>query len=288
MKKIALLALILSLSLLSSIVFCAPENNSGRIPLQFRASIDSDEITSILNELDNNTLVIFDIDYTLLRSKTSLGTPEWFSHLMYREMAKGKTNEEGYHKWYPIWMKSQQFNEIELMDRKIPKLLEFIKKKKGSYIGLTHRNPVAAEMTEQQFSKLGIKFEKSFPYKVQYASALKIPALYQNGVLYCHDFNEKGVVFLEWFYAIQKQLGKCHFKKIVFIDDAGRNVASMAFAVKALGLQYIGVRYSAADKIKPPLNRKLVEQQAKILRAEYPEEKTQKLLMDSQNRLVKS
>src|SRR5204863_2211323 len=116
------------------------------------------EISAILPYLDKQTLVIFDIDYTLFRSKTNLGAPEWIFHLVKQRKEQGNTKEESLKKFYPAWMRAQKFSEIALMDPKFLAVLSEIKKKALSVMGLTSRQPEAAEVTVWQLNKFGIDF----------------------------------------------------------------------------------------------------------------------------------
>lgn len=234
--------------------------------------------------VDKNTLVVFDIDYTLFRSTTLLGTPEWFFHLVQQEMLKGESIQNSFTKWYPIWIRAQKFNEIVLMDENIPSLLEKIKREAIGYIILTARHPNTESITHTQLRKLNLNVEGSFSINVNYYSSFKYSTLYKNNILFSHDLNKKSLVFAKWIQQLREQHGERHpIKKIIFIDDLEKNVVSMSRVLKDTNVGYVGIHYSAGDAYKARFNPDLAEYQAKILMREYSYEKTRQLLRLSED-----
>ena len=229
------------------------------------------QINEIISEINQNTLVIFDIDYTLLRSTTTLGTPEWFLYLMQQEMNKGTSLYSSFNKWYPIWMKAQCFNEVVLMDQQIPNLCAMISQMSIGYIALTARHPKTVDITNKQLAKVGLDFNNRLLMDIKFSSRLKYPTLYNKNILFSHDLNKKSTVFTEWFAQAAKQYDdKLPIKKIIFIDDMSENVTTMEHAAKKIGLEYAGIHYTAGDVYKAKLDPKLVVYQAEVLTQEYP------------------
>lgn len=229
--------------------------------------------------VNKNTLVVFDIDYTILRATTILGTPEWLYHLVQQEMLTGTNAYNSFAKWYPIWMKAQKFNEVVLMEKNINILLERVKKEAMGYIMLTARHPSTEKITYRQLRKLGINFEDSFSININYHSKFKYSTSYNNNILFSHDLNEKSFVFADWIKQVIEQCDKNHsIKKIIFIDDLEKNVISMLTTVRNIGMEYIGIHYSAGEIYKARFKPNLAERQAEILIQNYPDIKIKKLL----------
>lgn len=224
------------------------------------------DIAAIVPYIDKNTLVAFDIDYTLFRSKTNLGTPEWITHLIKKVKDEGNTREESFKKVYPIWMRAQKFSDITLLDGRLIQALSDIKKKAVACMAVTNRQPESAEVTVWQLNKFGIDFSDSPVAALPFNSPFKYPALFHAGILFTHDFNKKGAVFREWYLqAIPEITKRKSVKRIVYIDDNISHLFSMQKAAIDLGLEFIGFHYTAGNAYKKKFNPSLVETEQKIL-----------------------
>ncbi len=227
---------------------------------------EGEDITGILDFIDKNTLVVFDIDDTLFRAKTAFGSSEWGSRLIKAEMAKGSSFQESVRKIMPLWFKAQKFNVLTLVDERIPKLLTEIRKQSLGCIAFTTRQPSALEITRWQLDKFGISFGKGTVAELKYGPSFRHPTLYQEGVLFTHDFNESAAVFQDWVQQVAEQLGRSkQIKKVVFIDDSFKHIRLMRDAVDALEIAFVGLRYSATDDYKKTYNSDLAAKEKDIL-----------------------
>lgn len=233
---------------------------------------------NIISEINKNTLIAFDLDYTLFRSRTSLGTPEWFLHLLEQEVRKGESKQNSFKKWYPIWIKAQKFNKIVLMDQQIPIWLKKIKENSLGYMALTARHPASKKVTQQQLQKVGLNFNKNLPVDITFNSKFEYPTLFSKGILFTHDLNDKSQVFIDWFKQITMRCTEHLIKKIIFIDDLKANVTSMENAIKKLNLEHVCIHYTAGDIYKINLDPKLVEYQANILAGNHSNKEIKQLL----------
>ena len=59
---------------------------------------ETDRFENILSYVDAHTLVVVDIDNTLIHSKTMLGSAQWYYDLVNQSIQKGYTKEEGLEK----------------------------------------------------------------------------------------------------------------------------------------------------------------------------------------------
>jgi hypothetical protein len=224
------------------------------------------DISALVPMIDKQTLVIFDIDNIIFRTKTLFGSQEWAKQLMNQEMSKGISREICFKKLYPLWMKAQKYTDIVLMDRNILSVLKTVHKKSYGFIGLTSRQPAAAEITEWQLNKFGIDFGQSQFSLFSFVSGFKHPTLFRQGILFSSDHYEKGAVFAMWMEQIRAQINKKNaITKIIVIDHKEKNLESMAKAAESLGLEFVGLRYSAIDTFKKKVNPELIEKEKEIL-----------------------
>lgn len=244
------------------------QNNSNTAALakNYGQFFETRDIASLLPMVDKQTLVIFDIDNIIFRTKTLFGSPEWAKHLIHQEMNKGLSREMCFKKCYPVWMKAQKYADIVLMDKRIVLVLKEVRKKSYGFIGFTSRQPAAAEITEWQLNKFGIDFSLSNFSLFSFISSFKHPTLFRQGILFSNDHYEKGIVFANWMEQIRAQINKKNaITRIIVIDDKEKNLHSMAKAAQSLGLEFIGLRYSAIDTFKKTVNPELIEKEKEIL-----------------------
>jgi len=58
--------------------------------LNYALIIESDKLSAVLDYItEPETLVIFDLDNTLVRPEKELGSDEWFCHLVNKKMLEG-------------------------------------------------------------------------------------------------------------------------------------------------------------------------------------------------------
>lgn len=267
-----------SLATVSSVTRVTPPATSSAslaIAKQYGKYFETKDITSLLPLLDKQTLVIFNIDNTIFRTKTLFGSPEWAMHLIHQEMNKGNSREMSAKKCYPIWMKAQKYADVVLLDKKILTVLKEVQKKTCGFIGLTSRHPSAAEITQWQLNKFGIDFARSRFSLYSFISSYKHPTLFRQGILFSNESNQKGEVFAAWMEQIRTQINQKNMvKKIIVIDDKERNLQSMAKAAEYLGLEFVGLRYSAIEAYPKKINPELVEKEKEILTNNFSDSET--------------
>lgn len=224
------------------------------------------KMTDMLSDVDCHTLVVFDLDYTLYRSTTNLGMPEWIYHLAAKEEQKGISKLEAFQKWYPIWLKAQEVMDLELMDPNIPLMLNNLVENSAGFIGLTARGPESAKVTQQQLQTLGLRLDETEISQIPIFLGFNNSVILENGILFAHEFNDKGEVFFDWFQKIQIGFSEAQkIQKIIFIDDSEKNVVSMEKAVAKLNLKYCGYYYTAANIFKEKFNPVIADKEAHIL-----------------------
>ncbi len=210
---------------------------------------DLNKFEEMSRNLDGRTLVLFDVDYTLLSPKDislkpcGKGFRRKFLHVLdpkRREYLQSILALE---------------SEEELMDCSFPSMIQRMQKDNIHVIGLT-----ALETGEygkidhledwriKQLKKFNIDFSSAFynynpivlseskPYNGHYP-------LFKNGVLFTNR-QPKGKVLV----AFMKRVGWMP-NKILFIDDSMEQLKSVESAAQALGVEFIGFHYIAAAEI---------------------------------------
>lgn len=239
------------------------------------------EIQTFTN-VDESTLVLLDIDNTLLSSAIDYGTVEHFFHLCKVEMEERELSADAAKlASHERWIKSQHLVPTKIIDEKVLTFIKEAKKSKATTIAFTARLPKMADITLQQLDRHGLSFDimSDFRFKKRYQVDLEasmapfnqsthnqeVYALFTSGVVFCHDLNTKGDVFKDFFkafsvYRENKELSKVN--KVIFVDDGAYNFEPMSQAMAGLGLTFYGFHFQYQNDFDP--NRALAQEKMLI------------------------
>jgi hypothetical protein len=200
--------------------------------LAWGMTIESDDPASILPHLTPDTLVVFDVDDTLVRATGHLGSRQWRNHIRSKLRAAGYVDEEVEEHLLRFWLFVRPYCPHALLDETIVSLIAQL----PNTLACTRRHPVEADATEEDLASFNIRFtapNESFPLPCPH------PALYKNGVIYA-GANPKSV-------ALQAYLTLRGTKptSLILLDDQWYNINDLEAA--NLTDNYVGIRYSAID-----------------------------------------
>lgn len=239
-------------------------------------------------KIDSSTLLLLDIDNTLLTPTGDCGTIEHFTHLYKTEMLLKRCSEiEAKIATHKRWMSTHSLIRMRLVDDKVHEFMKGIKKTKALTLGFTARLPSMKEITlyhlqqhHLSFDLLeGLSFNKIyqlfpptlvangqskqnyFPFDNHLRRA---QALFAEGVIFCHDLNEKGMVlndFLKVFRKFCQSKGLPFIKKIIFVDDGAHNFLTMQKTTLNHNLEFYGFHFQFQNSF----NAKRAEQEELFL-----------------------
>lgn len=167
--------------------------------------------------------------------------------------------DEAIRELYPEWVRLQKVCRVKPLEEDSIASLSALQNKDVVIMGLTHRQPSVAESTLRQVSSLGFNFQKTAPSNETFVVPSATPTLYQQGILFVGDYNKKNDIFIPFLELINKKP-----KKVVFIDDKLKNVEELE-QLTNLGIEYIGVHYTAVENGTPIYQREIAEFQSKFL-----------------------
>lgn len=273
MKKL-LLPLVL---LFSSTCYCE-EPHSLMIEAARSKSIllETDNISEIIPHVTENALLIFDLDNTVIRSKNSLGSAQWFYWMVQREMDKGKSREEARAKVFPYYTNIQDYIEVETVDEIYPQIIKYLQGRGQKIVAITSRLFTASTKTLEQLNELEIDFSNNPFSDYAFSFHHETPVKFYEGVLFTGDPKNKCAVFEDFLRQAFSQ--GIEFQKIVFIDDQKRNIQYMQECAKRLDLEYVGLRYSHEDDANERFNPEIAQKQFELLFNPLPDEVAKKIL----------
>lgn len=194
--------------------------------------------------VDKNTTVITDLDNTVFRSKTALGSVEWLQGQVLDLQQKGITLKQAFETMYPLWQRSQQLNEIVPVEQAFVEQLKTWIAEGITVIALTAREPdLILDETLRQLDTLGLHFLSAPDLGIenQKIPCNQAPILYKQGIVFADDWNSKG----DALNVLLKQFPEKP-KSLVFIDDGRHHVNSVCQAAQENKIPILGIHYSAA------------------------------------------
>lgn len=210
--------------------------------------VKSNRITDVYkyikpNEYNKNLLVIFDIDNTIGKMPTNLGSDQWFYAKVDQLKTHGKSFEQALNLVLPELFHIQFHSWIVPIEKDTVSVINTLQEKGVTVIALTARSLELTQRTIEQLHHLGIHFTKTDPYEcpLTHGHGHGKAGLYIDGIIFSGE-HSKGEMIVSWF----KQI-KYRPKKIIFIDDKLKNLQSVEKALHNRDYPFIGIRYGHED-----------------------------------------
>ncbi|PIS00703.1 MAG: hypothetical protein COT84_06125 [Chlamydiae bacterium CG10_big_fil_rev_8_21_14_0_10_35_9] len=203
----------------------------------------------IEKEADENTLVLWDVDQTLITPKDAILKPKWNKLLDQLMGGKKVIKDESGNKRY-IFREILMHAEHSLLDNGLPSFVEKLQKKGIPTIAFTAAPGGKIGEVDSfidwridELKKFGFDFSHSFPdtqlLNLPKDEDKEFPPVYKSGVLIT-SLHDKGPVLTNFF----AQLGWTP-KKVIFIDDQESNIESVASSLDGQ-VQTIGIEFTGA------------------------------------------
>jgi len=206
--------------------------------------VETYQFSDFLSEIDQNTVVFFDIDDTLINTTSILGNTAWWSYFT-SKLAKVEISMSTYPEVYHVIQKIIREVPMHVIDPSAAKIIQGLQQQGILTFALTARclnaNYIhhADQYAYEHLKSVGIDFSHiSLPKGVD----RKGISFFSYGIIFT-DYQEKGP-FLKLFL---NTIG-LHPEKIIFIDDSPRQMKSVASVVESMGIEFRGFRYCKLDQ----------------------------------------
>ncbi len=217
------------------------------------------------NEFNAKTLVVFDIDNTLLYPKTLIGSEQWFYAMVSKFEAEGMTTQEAINAILPQSFELLEYIPMDPVEPVTVPVINDLQQRGLVTIALTARSLDLTYRTIDLLAQVGIYFQGTGPVQCPIVYGDGKPALYIQGILFCGN-HAKGDVLVNWLNQTDY-----HPKKIIFIDDKQKNLEAVAKALPKGKYQYIGMRHSYLDTHKAKVSPEVMEKELKEFARKYPD-----------------
>lgn len=232
--------------------------------------IQSDQIEDLLPEITPDTLLLFDVDDTLIIGPRMVGSHEWFDELM-ESIAKYPVHQQ--ERYASVTIQVLQNLTPHVTDSVLPQLIRQLQEQKIRAYAFTARGkngwyhgvvPGIDAATVAQLAKVGI----SFGATLEQAPFDQHPG-FGKGIFYS-DGDPKGPFLVQVLKSVQFTPDK-----VVVVDDKKQQVDSVMQALEKEGIPVVGFHYTKISGKKSPYNQKGARLQMKLVRQEgiyYSEE----------------
>lgn len=185
--------------------------------------VESNQIRDILKLLSFDSMLLLDLDNTVMEAAHELGSDQWFSNLFV--VLKQLQLENLIKDMIELYHAVQHHVRTKPVEPYVVKLIKSLQDIGIPVLGLTSRSHVLADTTLRQLQEIGIDLRKK--------------------IIFC-DGRDKGL-------CLQEALLQCSTlpKHLIMVDDKKSHVDSVKKIADDLGIAYHGIRYGFLDeKIK--------------------------------------
>lgn len=206
------------------------------------------------DQIDANTLVIFDVDDVLIFDQTKKLEQRLPIHK--QEFLRGIV----YKKRPPVLVEPVILNIMKKLKLRGISMIALTGIKTGKFPGL---DVSFSDWRIADLKKAGIVFNDPFKKTIVF-NQLKNKPLLKAGIIFT-AWHDKGDILKKVFSKTS-----CWFNKIIFFDDKAENVVSVAKAADDLGIAYRGYIYKGAEFMpKTILDKRVEEYRLSVLEKEH-------------------
>ncbi len=217
----------------------------GLVFLAIAANAEIVEIShmdQVYNYLKPNTLIIFDIDNTILEPVQTLGSDQWFRHRIAYWIDHGIDPERALEKALSEWMAVQNITKVKLAEPETARIVKHLQDRGFTVMGLTTRGLGMSTRTNEQLKTIGVHLETSAPVKQDVFFMNQRGVLMRGGTLFTANTHKGKALF--------KLLDQIDYlpKMILFVNDKRSHIVPIEETASKRGIPFIGLRYGFLDE----------------------------------------
>jgi len=209
------------------------------------------EVREVINQatasdfFSHETLIVFDIDNTVLAMNKSLGSDQWFNWKAGELKAQNKGISNLLH-----WQKTLfDLSQMRLTEWDLPFVIDELQSQ-YKVIALTSRSPKSRVATQRELSRHLVDFQRSSIGEAFRGSFIPLgqerKASYENGIMMTSGMH-KGEMLI---YLIEEIYnGDFPFSQVIFIDDHSKNTKRGFDSLSKIGIEVASLRYAKEDAI---------------------------------------
>jgi phosphoserine phosphatase len=185
------------------------------------------------------TLVVLDIDDTLLVPTQMLGDDRWFRGQVDKHQKAGMA--DFFDKALAEWEAIRHLTQVQVVEQGSPQLVRALQEQGVAVIGLTTQGLGLATRTVHQLKALGFDLARSAPSRQELHLMNGHGILFRAGILFTAGTN-KGTALLKLLDAIGYRP-----ERVVFVNDKKSHLVDMEGPLEQAGIAFMGLRYGYSD-----------------------------------------
>lgn len=203
------------------------------------------------------TLIILDIDNTLVTPAQSLGNDAWFYLRVDELKQQGYSQQTAIDRAILELEAVHNLTKVVLPQESIPHVISSLQEKKIPLMALSTRSAGQNRATLYQLASVNIDMRKSLFAEKECCFLKKEIVAFRNGTLFCSGTHKGEALFhlLENLQFIPEE--------IVFINDKASNIREVEEMCEQRNIPCIGLRYGRLDEKMKSYNKKVAEVQLK-------------------------
>ena len=216
--------------------------------------IEIQSFKEVSPHVTKESLVILDIDDTLLIPAQMLGCDEWFKYRLDLHQKGGMSFSQALEKSLTEWEAIRHLTRMDIVEPESDKIVSKMQEQGHHVMGLSTQRHVLAACTLRQLQENRFDLSKTAPASTDHYFTLK-----ENGVLY-----RNGVLFTSGTHKGKALFKLCESmnylpKKIVFINDKDTHLKEIEEEAKRMNIDFIGLRYGYSDSKKAAFQPEIAE-----------------------------
>jgi hypothetical protein len=217
--------------------------------------IETAHFQQIRDHVTPDTLVVVDIDDTLLITKQMLGCDEWFM-MRLAEHEQLSPKNVALERCLAEYFAIRHLSKMEIVEPGTEAILGALQKEGYKVMGLTTQGLALATRTCIQLNEVGINLLASAPHPHDECVSVRgHTVLYRQGILFT-----SGTAKGEALFGLCDKIG---YKpaRILFINDKASHLRDIEVAAEARGVPFIGLRYAFSDEKKKAFDPEIARYQ---------------------------
>jgi phosphoserine phosphatase len=218
------------------------ERISGEIIIMLKNKniTETKKIIDVFNYVDSETLVLFDVDNTLIEPTSYIGSSTWFSYIVKKTLDRGMEFKEVIDRLIPIFVELQHIISVKPVEAQTAMVVKKLHKQNIKTMGLTARNFILSKRTDEQLRYVDISLDSNTIYDGEIIFSEEVG--FYRGVLSIEPFGNKGARLFQLFEKINYWP-----KKVVFVDDTREFLDGVSDMLAEQNIDFTGLRYGATD-----------------------------------------